>query len=70
MSKAFRLKIGRNIKYARKNKGLSQEKLAELIKKTRNYVGMVERAEINPPLSVILDISIALNVEAKIFFEI
>lgn len=69
MSKALAKKLGKNIKYARKNKNLSQEKLAELIKKTRNYVGMIERAEINIPTSVIFDIAKALNVEPKIFFE-
>lgn len=62
-------KLGKNIRCVRKSKGLSQEKLAELIKKTRNYVGMVERAEINTPVSVIFDIAKALNVEPKTFFE-
>lgn len=62
-------KLGKNIRQTRKNKGLSQEKLAELIKKTRNYVGMVERAEINIPVGVLFDISKALNVEPKTFFE-
>lgn len=62
-------KLGKNIRFIRKNKGLSQEKLAELIKKTRNYIGMVERAEINTPIDVIFDLAKALNVEAKEFFE-
>ncbi len=62
-------KLGKNIKNIRKNKNLSQEKLAELIKKTRNYVGMVERAELNIPASVIFDIAKALNCSAKDLFE-
>ena len=70
MNKAYLKKLGNNMRCARKSKNMSQEKLAELIKKTRNYVGMVERAEINVPASVIIDIAKALNVEAKIFFEI
>ena len=70
MNKALLKKLGINIRNARKNKNLSQEKLAELIKKTRNYVGMIERAEINMPVGVIFDIATALNVEPKIFFEI
>ena len=69
MNKGLLQKLGKNIKYARKNKNLSQEKLAELIKKTRNYVGMVERAEINIPVSVIFDIAKALNINAKDFFD-
>ena len=47
MNKAHLKKLGNNIRLARKDKNLSQEKLAELIKKTRNYVGMIEHAEIN-----------------------
>ena len=69
MSKAYQKKLGKNIQNIRKYKGLSQEKLAELINKTRNYVGMVERAEINVPVLVIFDIAKALNVHPKEFFE-
>lgn len=69
MSKTNLKKLGKNIKYIRKNKGLSQEKLAELIQKTRNYVGMVERAEINVPVSVLFDFADALNVNPKEFFD-
>ena len=61
--------LGNRIRELRKRANINQEKLAELIKKTRNYVGMVERAEINLPSSVIFDIAHALNVEPKIFFE-
>lgn len=69
MSKIYLKKLGKNIRDIRKTKGLSQEKLAELIKKTRNYVGMVERAEINPPASVLFDIAKALNVKPKELFN-
>ncbi len=69
MSKIFLRKLGKNIRYIRKNKGLSQEKLAELVNKTRNYIGMIERAEINMPASVLYDLSKALNVEVKDFFD-
>ena len=62
-------KLGKNIKNIRKSLGLSQEQLAERIKKTRNYVGMIERAEINMPSSVIFEFAEALKVEAKTFFE-
>lgn len=69
MSRVHLKKLGKNIRDVRKGKGLSQEKLAELIKKTRNYVGMVERAEINAPVSVIFDIAKSLDVKPSIFFE-
>lgn len=63
-------KIGQNIKNARKMRKLSQEKLAELIGKSRNYIGMIERAECNTPVKTIIEISNALNVQPKIFFYI
>ena len=69
MNKNYQKKLGKNIRDIRKYKGLSQEKLAELVNKTRNYIGMVERAEINVPVSVIFDISKALNIHPKELFE-
>lgn len=63
-------KIGQNIKNARKMRKLSQEKLAELIGRSRNYIGMIERAECNAPVKTIIEISNALNVQPKIFFYI
>lgn len=69
MNKIYAKKLGKKIREIRKSKGLSQEKLAEFIGKTRNYVGMVERAEINLPSSVLFDFAKALNVHTKEFFE-
>ena len=69
MNKILLKKLGLNIKFERKNKKLSQEKLAELIGKTRNYVGMIERAEINIPVSVLFDISRVLNIDIRVLFE-
>lgn len=62
-------KIGKNIRIVRKSKNLSQEKLAELVGVSRNYIGMIERAEINVPTKTLIEIAIALNVHPKIFFE-
>lgn len=62
-------KLGNNIRTARLSKNISQEKLAEMIGKTRNYVGMVERAELNISAKAIFDFANALQVEAKTFFE-
>ena len=60
MSKKDLKKLGVNIKFLRKSKGFSQEELAELIKKSRNYVGMIERAEVNTPVDTLFDIVKAL----------
>ena len=69
MSKSKLKKLGLNIKYSRKAKSLSQEKLAEKIGKSRNYVGMVERAEVNTPVLTIFEIAKILEVEPKELFE-
>jgi transcriptional regulator with XRE-family HTH domain len=37
--------IGNNVRNLRKEKGLSQEKLAELANVSRNYISMIERGE-------------------------
>lgn len=69
MNKIYLKKLGKNIRDIRKSKNLSQEKLAELIGKSRNYIGMAERAEVNISCAVIFDLAKALNVDAKTFFE-
>lgn len=69
MSKNFFKKIGVNIKYARKRAGLSQEKLGEKIGYSRNYVGMIERAESNIPLLTLYNIAKALDVESYTFLK-
>ncbi len=69
MSKSDLKKMGKNIKFLRKSKGLSQEKLAELIFKSRNYVGMIERAEVNTPIDTLFDIAKSLKLNIKDFFE-
>ena len=61
--------LGQNIKNTRKSKKLSQEKLAELIGVSRNYIGMIERAEVNVPSKTLIEIAHVLNVHPKTFFD-
>ena len=61
-------KLGKSIKYARKAKGLSQEDLAELIDRSRNYIGMLERAEINIPILTLFEIAKKLELDIKDLF--
>ncbi|CCY63097.1 MAG: helix-turn-helix domain-containing protein [Candidatus Gastranaerophilaceae bacterium] len=68
MAKSDLKKLGKNIKFLRKSKGLSQEKLAEMINRSRNYVGMIERAEVNTPVDTLFDIAKALNFDIKELF--
>jgi len=63
MNKKFLKNIGKNIKFMRKEKNLSQEKLAEKIGVSRNYIGMIERAETNTPVLTLYKIAKVLNVE-------
>ncbi len=44
------IQFGARIRELRKNRGLSQEKLAELTGFHRTYIGMIERGERNPAL--------------------
>ncbi len=69
MSKRDLRKLGKNIKFLRKAKGYSQENFAEKIKKCRNYIGLIERAEVNIPVDTLFDIAAALEVNIKELFE-
>lgn len=55
--------FGTNVQKYRKEKQLSQEKLAELAGLHRTYIGMIERAEKNITLCNIEKIAKALGLE-------
>jgi transcriptional regulator with XRE-family HTH domain len=63
MSKMFKT-FGETIRKARKEKGISQEELAELCNLHRTYVGSVERGERNISLQNIVKIARALGLTA------
>lgn len=65
MSEKILIEFGYKIQKLRKDKGLSQEKLAELAGLHRTYIGMIERAEKNITLINIEKIALALKVEIK-----
>lgn len=60
--------FGDRVRLLRKNKGWSQEKLAEKAHLNTKYVGIVERGEKSPTLHTIALISNALNVPTKELF--
>ena len=62
-------KLGQNIRFARKNKKFSQEKVAELMGVSRNYIGMIERAEVNVPTRTLLQLAAILDVHPKTFYD-
>jgi len=57
--------FGTNVQKIRKERNLSQEKLAELAGLHRTYIGMIERAEKNITLCNIEKIAKALGVDIK-----
>ncbi len=61
--------IGQRIRNYRTEKGLSQEKLAEMSGCHPTYIGQVERGEKNATLESIEKISSAMNVPLSKLFE-
>ncbi|MDA2934831.1 helix-turn-helix domain-containing protein [Acidobacteria bacterium AH-259-D05] len=55
-------KIGQRIREARKEKGISQEQLAERSNLSHTYVGRLERGEKQPSLDTLVTIAEAVQV--------
>ena len=58
-----------NIKRIRKEKGVSQEKLAEACNTATSYIGLMEIYKNVPKLSTIERIAKALDVDPLVFFQ-
>jgi transcriptional regulator with XRE-family HTH domain len=63
------IKFGERVREVRKEKGLSQEKLANKADLHRTYIGMIERAEKNITLSNIEKIANALQISINNLFN-
>jgi putative transcriptional regulator len=50
-----------NMKLARVEKNLTQQELADLVGVTRQTIGLIEKGDYNPTLSLCIRISKALN---------
>ena len=61
LSSAF----GQLVRKHRKEKNISQEKLALLCNIDRSYMGRIERGEVNITLEKIYDIAYSLDVDVK-----
>ena len=57
--------FGKRVREVRRNKGISQEKLAELAGIDRSYMGNIERGEKNITLKKVYEICDALKVDIK-----
>ena len=58
--------LGRNIRKTRKEKNLSQEKLALMCGLDRSYMGRIERGEVNITVLKLYEISKVLEVDIQI----
>lgn len=62
--------LGKNVKYHRYRKNFTQERLAELLKVSSNYIGRVERGQHSPSLEKIENIAKALGIKPfELFLE-
>lgn len=57
--------FGKRVRVARKSKGISQERLAEMAGIDRSYMGNIERGEKNITLKKAYEICDALEVEIQ-----
>lgn len=60
--------FGQQVRRIRKEKGLSQEALADLAGMDRSYMGHIERGDQNITLTKMYQISDALKTSIKCFF--
>lgn len=63
------VKLGKNVKFQRIKKGLSQEDLAAFIKVDKAYVSRVENGKKNLTLKSLIRISQALNIDLAVLFK-
>ena len=55
--------LGSAVREARARRGISQEELGSRATLHRNYVGAIERGEINPTFRILMQLSHGLDVE-------
>ena len=63
------IRIGLNILYYRRQKGLTQEQLAEKSNYSKNHIQRVETAKAVPSVEILLDIADVLGVPVAKLFE-
>jgi transcriptional regulator with XRE-family HTH domain len=65
MNKQLLIKFGKRVQEERIKRGISQERLGEIAKVHRTYIGMIERAERNITLTSMEKIAKALKVDIR-----
>jgi transcriptional regulator with XRE-family HTH domain len=64
------IQIGLNIMRYRKERGLTQEQLADMSGYTRNHIQRVETANTKPTVGLLLDVAAAMEVPIERLLEI
>ncbi len=64
------VRIGLNILYYRKQKGITQQMLAEMCSYSKNHIQKIETAVTSPSVDALLDIADALDIPPAKLFEI
>lgn len=62
------IRIGEAIRKSREAKGLTQEKLAELVDRTAGFIGQVERGLTYPSIPVLAQLVDILGIDANTLF--
>jgi y4mF family transcriptional regulator len=63
------LRFGNRVRQLRKERKLTQSKLAELIGLSTNFIGMIERGERNTTVDKIFKLAEAFNISLSEFFK-
>ena len=61
MAATFELELKNRVREARKEAGLSQEELADMVGVSRNTISSIERGQFNPTAKLALILCIALE---------
>ncbi len=69
MSKKDLQKFGKRLKFIRRDNGLTQLELAEILDMSPNFIGMIERGERNTTVENVFKIARALGIKPSNLFE-
>lgn len=68
-NKDIEKRFGAKLAYVRKQKKLSQMKLAEIVDMNFNYIGQIERGEANVTIKTMRILANTLDIELKELFD-
>lgn len=65
----FLVSFGKRIASIRKERGITQEKLADMVEVHRTYIGFIEQGKRNPSVKNVYKITKALNINLSELFK-